>query len=683
MPALDGVNNMSSNGTSSESSSRVRSVQFQSMDYAKKCGYPDVLDKLISRIVHGCYGDSWSLRMCCCQAVRQLQNKLPLDLLAHWLPAIMRGLFMVIRWLPDQCGHLSIELQETLEGLVSHCFVVCDNDANFQVRFLQEESFRKKLKRDLQPLLLPIPTDRSTRDDVQNLVFDTLEVINSEIFGRHSSRRVRSVAGKCLEKICKATQRNGADLLKPLLPSLDKKRLVPLRHVEVQIGTALAITFCLRQKPELVSSPSADLVQVCALRYSCCFSLLSQDCNAADFLSFPFIFFSESMNFILFCIFQVFKDALTIVDHDDSVLGAAMSQYHGDVAAAVVRLRTVCIELLCSAVAWTAFRDDPDQKAVKEPIIRCFFKALTSEVPVIVVAAKEGLRHVTASQPRLLPKELLQSSLKPLLMNLAIHTSLNLPLLKGLSLLLELLSMWFNPNLGDKLLGHLRQWLKPHEILASNHAWSHGEEVLVAAAIMELFHLLPHLPRPEQFLESSHQDCPGLVVLTIELENLLHQYPDSPAPSKLCSPYVKPLTKFLNRYASEATRYFLETARMQNPHYFHRFLSIIKSNSAAPLRTCLFENKDSILKLSSLLSGELSHNDPEKIDAELNAVHLLSVMVKINPIWMKENKSILSAVLTRWKSPGRKKRLCGLDCFKRSAMMETPRLARFVVISSF
>ena len=357
-----------------------------------------------------------------------------------------------------------------------------------------------------------------------------------------------------------------------------------------------------------------------------------------------------------------------------------MSQYHGDVSAAVVRLRTVCTELLCSAVAWAAFRDDPDQKAVKEPIIRCFFKALTSEIPGIVVAAKEGLRHVTASQPRLLPKELLQSSLKPLLMNLAIHTSLNIPLLKGLSLLLELLSMWFNPNLGDKLLGHLRQWLKPRDILASKHVWSHGEEVPVAAAIMELFHLLPHLPRPEQFLESSHQDCPGLVVLTIELENLLHQYPDSPAPSKLCSPYVKPLTKFLNRYPSEATRYFLETARMQNPHYFYRFLSIVKSDDAGPLRSCLFESQDSLGRLSYLLSGEVSQHESDKIDAELNAVHLVSVMVKLNPIWIKENKSILSAVLNRWKLPGRNERLCGLDCFKRSAMMETSRLARYVYV---
>ena len=260
--APDGSKDLCDNELAAGNSTRVRNPQFQSMEFARKCGYPDVLDKLISRIVHGCYGDSWNLRICCCQAIRQLKNKIPLDLLAYWLPAIMRGLFMVIRWLPDECGHLSIELQETLEGLVSYCYVMECTDSEFQLRFMQEESVRRKMKKEIQPLLLPLPTDRSARSDIQNLVHDTLEVLNSQIFGRHSSRRVRSVAGKCLEIICEVTRRNGADLLKSFLPSLEKKRLVPLRHVEVQIGTALAITFCLRQKPELVSSPSADLVQV-------------------------------------------------------------------------------------------------------------------------------------------------------------------------------------------------------------------------------------------------------------------------------------------------------------------------------------------------------------------------------------------------------------------------------------
>jgi transformation/transcription domain-associated protein len=146
----------------------------------------------------------------------------------------------------------------------------------------------------------------------------------------------------------------------------------------------------------------------------------------------------------------------------------------GDVSATVTRLRTVCVQLLCAAVAWPAFRDEPALKSLRERIIGCFFKSLTSLVPGIAAGAREGLRHVTASQPKNLPKDQLQTSLRPLLMNLANYKSLTLPLLRGLSQLLELLAMWFNPNLGDKLLDHLRNWLEPDKILAPGHSWKPG-----------------------------------------------------------------------------------------------------------------------------------------------------------------------------------------------------------------
>lgn len=137
----------------------------------------------------------------------------------------------------------------------------------------------------------------------------------------------------------------------------------------------------------------------------------------------------------------------------------------------------VCVQLLCAAVAWPAFREAAHIKPLRERVIGCFFKSLTSQVSGIASAAREGLRHVTVSQPKNLPKEQLQMSLRPLLMNLANHKSLTLPLLKGLSQLLELLAMWFNPNLGDKLLDHLRNWLEPDKILNEQHSWKAGRPV--------------------------------------------------------------------------------------------------------------------------------------------------------------------------------------------------------------
>jgi transformation/transcription domain-associated protein len=76
------------------------------------------------------------------------------------------------------------------------------------------------------------------------------------------------------------------------------------------------------------------------------------------------------------------------------------------------------------------------------------------------------------------------------------------------------------------------------------------------AAIIELFHLLPHAA--SKFLDE-------LVTLTIDLEGAL---PPGQVYSEINSPYRLPLTKFLNRYATLAVDYFL--ARLSDPKYFRR-----------------------------------------------------------------------------------------------------------------
>lgn len=60
-----------------------------------------------------------------------------------------------------------------------------------------------------------------------------------------------------------------------------------------------------------------------------------------------------------------------------------------------------------------------------------------------------------------LPKELIQSCIRPILLNLREHTKLSLPLLRCLSHLLVLLSSWFNKTLGQKLIEHLNKFGEP------------------------------------------------------------------------------------------------------------------------------------------------------------------------------------------------------------------------------
>jgi transformation/transcription domain-associated protein len=138
-------------------------------------------------------------------------------------------------------------------------------------------------------------------------------------------------------------------------------------------------------------------------------------------------------------------------------------------------------------------------------VISLLFRSLVSAPLKSVVAAHNCLRDVislsavakgknepegTKAQSRL-PKELLQTCIRPVLLNLRDYKRLSVPLLRGLSRLLSLLSSWFNKTLGEKLLDHLQKWTDPALIIPQK-IWKEGDEPLVAAAIVDIFALLPH-----------------------------------------------------------------------------------------------------------------------------------------------------------------------------------------------
>jgi transformation/transcription domain-associated protein len=53
---------------------------------------------------------------------------------------------------------------------------------------------------------------------------------------------------------------------------------------------------------------------------------------------------------------------------------------------------------------------------------------------------------------------------------------------------------------GEKLIDHLKKWLEPDKLLSVAHSWDPGQECHIAAAILDLFHLLP--PPAVKFLET-------------------------------------------------------------------------------------------------------------------------------------------------------------------------------------
>ncbi|KAG6647142.1 hypothetical protein I3843_07G057100 [Carya illinoinensis] len=457
-----------------------------------------------------------------------------------------------------------------------------------------------------------------------------VEFLAQELFNPNASVIVRKNVQSCLALLASRTGSEVSELLEPLYqPLLQPLIMRPLRTrtIDQQVGTVTALNFCLALRPPLLK--------------------LTQ----------------ELVNFL--------QEALQIAEADETVW--VVKFMNPKVATSLNKLRTACIELLCTTMAWADFKT-PNHTELRAKIISMFFKLLTCRTPEIVAVAKEGLRQVINQQR--MPKDLLQSSLRPILVNLAHTKNLNMPLLQGLARLLELLSNWFNVTLGGKLLEHLKKWLEPEKLAQSQKSWKAGEEPKIAAAIIELFHLLPMAA--SKFLDE-------LVTLTIELEGAL---PPGQVYSEINSPYRLPLTKFLNRYATLAVDYFL--ARLSEPKYFRRCMYIIQSDAGQPLRDELAKSPQKILASAfpefvprsdvamtpgtsstpAVVLGEEGLVNPlpdtstpasapsgATSDAYFQGLALIKTMVKLIPGWLQSNRIVFDTLVLVWKSPARISRL--------------------------
>lgn len=266
-------------------------------------------------------------------------------------------------------------------------------------------------------------------------------------------------------------------------------------------------------------------------------------------------------------------------------------------------LRIAAAKLL--RAAFSAAPDELNQfPEYRNRFVGVFFRYLTGQPAELVVVAQEALKEVInlnkVHKDVFLPKELLQQCLRPVLLNLADYRKLNLPLLEGLSRLLTLLSSCFNVTLGEKLLEHLKQWRDPERIIKAN-IWKRGEEPVVAAAIIDLFHLLP---QNDSFVES-------LINCVVDLEAVLPRYGSY---GKMSSPYRVPLTRFLNRYATLSVAFFLKADHLTESKYSSLFQQLIKYPEAAPLRAVLTGDGGAESIVSATFAAALKLNSTAFVD---------------------------------------------------------------------
>ncbi|KAL0051806.1 hypothetical protein WJX82_002492 [Trebouxia sp. C0006] len=593
--------------------------------------HPAVIDELVPRLIHCCYADKWPQRIGGVAAVSMVMQKLPITWLQSHVPDIIKAALAVLKHLPS---HASLEQAQLLKALTTVMHLVVPKAAHASAAADQPPA--------RQPPAGPQGGSPKAEEGLGSpskqvkMMSGILEVLAREVLNPASTKETRDAAHTCLQIMAEGTRKSVSELLASSAPkiasNLQKRRLIPFKSLPTQMGTVAALTYCLKQHPALLTLG----VEICLIA----------------------------------------SDAFQVLELGDQQLLNLIPASRSVTTESVGKLRRVCMEFLAACISWDQFSDGSMQVReglqlpdLRQNIIQLFFKHLTSPDEAIIATAQQGLAHVISNHK--MPKGLLQLSLRPILVNLAYHNKLKLPLLKGLARLLQLLASWFNVTLGEKLIEHLKKWLDTTKLLETPHSWEPGQESDIAAAILELFHLLPQ--QASKFLETQGER-PGLVVLTIELEGALAQMPGSLSPSRMWSPYRQPLAKFLNKYSADAINYFLEPTRLQNTSYFWRFLDIIKSPTGKPLLDQLAASTD---KLVAIFKGPGESKPPVPSSheaAQFDCIHLLRVMVKLLPTWLPD--ALFEVLQARWNSRQRLTRIAQEEHLQRHQVLETRRIAK-------
>lgn len=315
---------------------------------------------------------------------------------------------------------------------------------------------------------------------------------------------------------------------------------------------------------------------------------------------------------------------------------------------------------------------------------------------IVVKSARDGEK----SQPRL-PKELLQTCIRPVLLHLRDYTKLSIPLLRGLARLLSLLSSWFNKTLGEKLLDHLQKWTDPTKIIGQK-SWKQGDELHVAAAVVDIFADLPHA---SHFVEPLVKTC-------IKLEATFPAF----KARFIHSPFRKPLARYLNRHPQYTASFFFQ--RLKTPMYSELFQSILELPESGDLRSYLGSKSCSVMilnvcferplaiirsekgsptspvKTSLALHGiqdfsvkindesssiELKPMTTESLELQLQGFRLVKCLLSNKHGYIQEHNDIVRAFRWLWRSKGRFLRLQHDDMVPPRYHCETSMLASFLM----
>ncbi|KAK4082839.1 uncharacterized protein Triagg1_1729 [Trichoderma aggressivum f. europaeum] len=298
--------------------------------------------------------------------------------------------------------------------------------------------------------------------------------------------------------------------------------------------------------------------------------------------------FDENLNRLL-------MESLALADANDESLANKPAEFRTHEH--IVNLRVSCIKLLSTAMTFEEFANNP----TKGKILSVFFKCLYSESKPTIAAANDALKSVLAVDRRL-PKDLLQSGLRPVLQSLSDPKRLNTHGLDNLSRLLKLLTSYFKVEIGARLLDQIESIVEPNAWQQISFTFfEQHPQMKVITAILNIFHLLP---APAEAFKDRLIDC------FLGLEERLRRTHQSP--------FRLPMFLYLNRYPKEVWAYLL--GKLDDLKYGRLLAQVLLHPDSTPLRETAVENLEGLIAKCNEIVGQ---NNEKKYVAIVNTIHIL------------------------------------------------------------
>ncbi|KAK4104754.1 hypothetical protein N658DRAFT_418642 [Parathielavia hyrcaniae] len=396
-------------------------------------------------------------------------------------------------------------------------------------------------------------------------------MMNGEL--SHMNRHVRDTAKRSLELIARAAEAEVWELLDPhrklLLQPIYAK---PLRALPfpIQIGFIDAVAYYMSLKRDFVA-------------------------------------FDENLNRLL-------MESLALADASDDSLAGKIQEFRTHDF--IVNLRVSCIKILSSAMGFDEFGSGPNNPT-RIKVVSVFFKCLYSDSQPTIEAANDALKAVLQHTSKL-PKDLLQSGLRPVLASLQDAKRLTVHSLDNLGLLLRLLTTYFKVEIGARLLEHVKQIAEPSFLQQVSFTFFEQHNSLkVIAAVFNIFHLLP---------EAAKQFKERVIDNALDLEEKLRRTHHSP--------FRLPLYKYLNKYPSDVWAFTL--GKLEELRY-GRFLSqVLRYPDSQVLRDYGAANVEFIIKTCNNI---VTQGKDTKYIAIINTINMLDALCQFpNTLSWLDNK---------------------------------------------